>query len=766
MRKRKVVFIAALIACLLAVIASAFISWMLAVAVFLAAVPVVYIAYKPMIPTPAPIWYLYNNHIKPRIVKDKAPAPKPNLGGYREPKPEEFEADFYISTEGNDDNDGSENAPFATFDRAKRAVRELDKAGKKAVTVAVRAGEYSVSEITFGPEDCGTADCEIIYKAHGGEVTLNGGVTISPDAFCKVSDSEILRRLSDGAKKNIYVADLAALGLARAEIGNIHAFGAYHTADKYDGDWAGPLHCELFVNDRRQTLARYPNGDQFLLTEKPVFTVGGSETEGTGTFAPEWRSLRNPPSDILSVDEALAERIAFWQSLDDVWMFGYWMYDWADASTPIGSFDREKRALSPKFVSKWGIKEGAPYYFFNVLEELDTPGEWYLDRKGMKLYLYPDGDISTADIFLTVTQKNIIKVSGAEHITFDGFTLKGTRSDAVDVTGNHITVQNCAVKNVAGTAILMNGSHNIARNNHITHTGQGGIYLDGGDRETLTPGNCVAENNLIHSWSEIYKTYCPAVQLKGVGNICRYNEMYDSPHEVVWYHGNDHVIEYNHIHDACKLTKDGGAIYAGKNWSYYGSVVRYNCIHDLGSKEFTACGIYMDDAVSGQTIHDNLLVNIPGMAIQLGGGRDLTVNDNVIVNCTTTPILYDARAREGALFGGWFHYCSEPDGLMWRWLWESPYKNETWQAHYPQIAAFCEDFNTPDNLYFVPNPGCSEVTGNIIVDGGPFHGNILCREAKRFGTVKNNRFYSMKKLQKLFVAPEKGNYTLRKERGE
>ena len=760
MKKRKIRFGLVLTACLLAVMGAAFQSWKLAVAVLIAVIPVIYVAYKPMIPTPAPIWYLYNNHIKPHIVKN-APSPKPDLGGYRDVKPEEFDADFYISTQGNDANDGTKNAPFLTFDRARRAVREMDKTGKKTVTVAICAGEYSISQILFEEQDSGKANCQIIYKAHGGEVTLNGGVTIPAEHFRKVSDPNILRRLSDEAKANVYVADLTALGLTRQEIGNIHAFGAYHTADKYDGDWAGELHCELFVNDMRQTLARYPNGDQFLLTDKPVFTVGGSETESTGTFAPEWQSLRNPPSDILSVDEELSKRIASWQTLDGVWMFGYWMYDWADASTPIAAFDAEKHTLSPKFVSKWGVKEGAPYYFFNVLEELDAPGEWYLDREEMKLYLYPAGDIHSADIFLTVTQSSIIKVSGAKHITLDGFTLKGTRSDAIDISGDHITVQNCTVKNVAGTAMIMNGSHNIARNNHITHTGQGGIYLDGGDRETLTPGENAAENNLIHSWSEIYKTYCPAVQLKGVGNICRHNEMYDSPHVAVWYHGNDHLMEYNHIHHACRLTKDGGAIYAGKNWSYYSSVVRHNCIHDLGSKEFTACGIYMDDAVSGQNIYGNLLVNIPGMAIQLGGGRDLTVKDNVIVACATTPISYDARAREGALFGGWFHYCSEPNGLMWRWLWESPYKNETWQTHYPQIAAFSENFEMPDDSHFVPNPGCSDVSGNIIADGGIFHGNIICREAKRFGTVRNNRFYSMRKLKKLFTDPEKGDYTLK-----
>lgn len=759
MEKRKRNFYIALIACLLAVAAAFYVSVWLGTAVLILAVPVVYVFYKPLIPTPAPMWFLYNNHIKPKLCKGQAPSPKVSLGGYIAPEFEEFDADFYIAPNGSDDNDGSRKAPFLTFDRAKKAVRELDRTGKTSVTVAVCAGEYKVEQITFEAADGGSADCLVVYKACGGEVILNGGFTIPAASFTKLTDEKILKRLHPDAREHILVADLAALGLTREQVGKIYTLGAYHMAAQYDGDWIGQMHCELFVDGQRQTIARYPNGDTFLGTGKPIFTVGGSESEQTGTFDPEWLKQRNPQSDIYELDEALSQRIASWEALDDVWMFGYWMYDWADASTPIGSFDLEKRTLSPKFVSQWGARKGAPYYFFNILEELDAPGEWYLDRKEMKLYLYPNGDISVADIMLSVATNSILQVNGAEYLTFDGFTVQGTRGNAIEADGNNVTIQNCTVRNSGGEAIVMNGYGHRVCNNHITAVGRGGITVDGGDRENLTPGNCIAENNLIHSWSQIAKTYCPAVQLKGVGNICRHNEMYDSPHVAVWYHGNDHLIEYNHIHHACKLTKDGGAIYTGKNWSYYGSIIRHNCIHDLGGPGFTACGIYMDDSASGQTIEENLLVNIPGIGIQLGGGRDFTVKNNVIVNCTNTPILYDARAREGALFGGWFHYCSEPNGLMWQWLWDSPYKSEVWQKYYPQMAAFSEDFGDPDDPCFVPNPGCSEICGNIILDPGLFHGNIICGEAKRFGKIKNNHIYSMKTLERMFREPQNGDYT-------
>ena len=53
------------------------------------------------------------------------------------------------------------------------------------------------------------------------------------------------------------------LGLRPADWGPVYAVGAYATAHKYDGDTVG-LNCELFFNDSRMSLARYPNGKEFM----------------------------------------------------------------------------------------------------------------------------------------------------------------------------------------------------------------------------------------------------------------------------------------------------------------------------------------------------------------------------------------------------------------------------------------------------------------------------------------------------------------------
>ncbi len=668
--------------------------------------------------------------------------------------------DFYVSTKGDDTNGGTKDAPFRTIEKAVEAVRNTDKTGKNGISVCIEEGEYRVSSLVFTEADSGTKDCPITYYASG-KVILNGGATLSPSDFISVKEyPEIAGMLSDEAKEKVYVLDLtkAPYSLTADNWGKIYAIGSYNTASQYDGDFVGPLYCELFVNDKRQQLARYPDTD-FLHTEEVVSTGLGRESNGALTAVPNWDDIRNPEPDVYRVNEELAKRIGSWKALDDVWMMGYWKYDWADASTLIGRFEEETGILSPKFVSAYGTKTDAPYYFFNVLEELTAEGEWYLDREKGLLCLYIPENFNEAEIDISLTLEPVIN-SRADYLIFDGFIIKGTRGDGIIITGNGNTVQNCLIKNVAGNALYMKGYDNLAYNNEITHTGKGGIYLDGGDRETLTPGNNKADNNYIHDWSEIYLTYQPAVSLGGVGNICSHNEMVNSPHEAITWSGNNHIIEYNLIHDVCLLSDDAGAIYSGRRWDWYGTVIRYNAIYNLGSGGHTPDGIYLDDALSGHEVYGNLLVNIPKLGIHLGGGRDLEVWGNIIINAGQHPISYDSRAREGALENGWFNHSSKQDGDMWQNLYKSPWQSDIWQNAFPQYKNYIEDFSRSEESDFIPNPGNSNVRDNLIFDEAKSIGNIS-DAATRFSNISGNAVYSLGKLGDFFTDAANGQYTIR-----
>ena len=670
-------------------------------------------------------------------------------------------ADLYVSPAGSDENDGSFAHPLATIEKARDLVRAMDKTGKSGVTVALMAGEYRVAGLSFTAEDGGTAACPVTYSAYGdGEVILNGGVTLPHDSFFPVTDETVLSRLSPEAQKNVRCIDLFSLGVTKEQYGKLYAFGSYTMANKYDGDWVGEVYCELFIDDCRQTIARYPNGTQYLYTGE-VVKEGQGRDSYMSTWATECGVLRNPAPDVYKMDKALSDRIASWKTLEGVWMFGYFSNDWADAATPIGEVDRENLTISPAFAAMFGTKKGRPYYFYNVFEELDAPGEWFLDRDNGLLYFYPPADFSErSTVELSLSTDCIIKAE-ADHLTFDGLTVKGTRGDAVSITGDGNVVKNCLIKNVAGNALLVNGYDNLIFNNEITRTGKGGVIMDGGDRETLRHANNRAENNLVHDWSEIYETYQPAFTLNGVGNICAHNDMFNSPHEAVTYSGNDHLIEYNLIHDVNLKTDDGGAIYSGRRWDWYGTVIRYNLIYDLGADGHKPVGIYMDDAIAGQTVYGNIIINAPHFGLQLGGGQDLIVHDNIVVN-SLTPVSFDARALAG-LSGNEdnsFYQEYKQGGRIWQLLYESPWQSAVWQNAYPQYKHYSDDFSDPENKDFVLNPSYCEVRHNLLISSQGTIGDIA-KEAYRYSDVSENACFKLSALKKIFVDPEGGDYTLR-----
>ncbi len=79
-----------------------------------------------------------------------------------------------------------------------------------------------------------------------------------------------------------------------------------------------------------------------------------------------------------------------WLGEPDIMLEGYWFWDWSDQRLKVESIDPEKRviALSAKPEHTYGYRKGQWYYAYNLLSELDRPGEWYLDRAdGHPLFL-------------------------------------------------------------------------------------------------------------------------------------------------------------------------------------------------------------------------------------------------------------------------------------------------------------------------------------------------------------------------------------------
>ncbi len=86
------------------------------------------------------------------------------------------------------------------------------------------------------------------------------------------------------------------------------------------------------------------------------------------------------------------DRPSRWAKENNVWLQGYWFWDWADQYQQVASINTTAHtiALKPP-CHHYGYRKGMRFYAVNVLAELDAPGEWYLDRTAGMLYLWAAG---------------------------------------------------------------------------------------------------------------------------------------------------------------------------------------------------------------------------------------------------------------------------------------------------------------------------------------------------------------------------------------
>ncbi|KPL12237.1 hypothetical protein AMJ85_01520 [candidate division BRC1 bacterium SM23_51] len=571
---------------------------------------------------------------------------------------------FYVSMDGNDawsgrpaePNQRRTDGPFATIERARQAIRRLKEAGRlpdRGVTVYMRGGTYPRTKtFQLTADDNGAKDAPIVYRAHGGEeVRLIGGREIA--GFKPIDDPAILSRIDKACRGKILQVDLKAQGIS--DFGQIKPRGF--------GRPTYPAALELFFQDKPMTLARWPNRGWAEIAKVPAGKDGGKFTyEG--------------------------DRPKRWAGADDVWVHGYWTYDWADSYEKVKSIDTQTREIAthePHGVYGYSAKQR--FYALNLLEELDEAGEWYLDRNSGVLYFWPPAPIDSGKAFVSLLEEPMISMQDVSYVTVRGLTFECTRGNAVElVGGTHNLIAGCTFRNIGNGAVTVSGgTENGVLSCDIYETGDGGIGLSGGDRMSLTPAGNYATNNHIHNYSRWVRTYRPAVHVSGVGNRVSHNLIHDAPHSAILLSGNDHTVEFNEIHHVCRETGDVGAFYMGRDWTMRGNVIRHNFFHHLGGVGYGSMGVYLDDAASGATVFGNVFYKTNRAAF-VGGGQDNTVGNNIFVDCNVA-VHIDARGL------GWAKRYIVKDGAwgMYKKLEGVNYNKPPYSTRYPTLATILED---------------------------------------------------------------------------
>lgn len=186
----------------------------------------------------------------------------------------------------------------------------------------------------------------------------------------------------------------------------------------------------------------------------------------------------------------------------------------------------------------------------NLIEELDRPGEWYLDRATGDVYIWPPADSSGAVVEFPVLDKPFVSMQDIGHVTLRGLTFELGRGDGIGIAdGNRVLLAGCTIRRLGGNAVAIEGGTDCGVLGCDIHTvGARGVILQGGELKSLTPGRHFVANCHIHDFTRVDRVYAPAVHLFGVGNRVAHNLLCDSPHHAIRLEGHEHLIELNEIH--------------------------------------------------------------------------------------------------------------------------------------------------------------------------------------------------------------------------
>jgi parallel beta-helix repeat protein len=532
-------------------------------------------------------------------------------------------ADFYVSTEGSNDWSGTladpnkqgTDGPFATLEYAKNAVRELKNKKSIDILVYIRNGVYKLTNtVVFGLEDSGGKNRTITYAAYPGETPIfSSGKEIK--GWKKVTGD--IPGLPEKAKGNVWVAN---------------------TSDKF-----------LTLYDDEGMLPR-------------------AQSKGITT------QLKKNGRNRLQFPDGF---IKDWNNLKDVEIKVRPHHAWIVNMLPLTSVNEKKNTAYTSLDATYAMNRqhflptAKNCWVENIVDVLDEKGEWALNTKEDKVYLWPRNEsaVVAPTLFELIRVEGKIKKEKSEdtpvrNLHFKGLTFKhGERytlktddaglqhdwdmHDKDNALVRFRGTENCVIEQChfldSGSGAIrvdLHGIGNTISNNHIEHLGGGGILLCGYGPGTkdVNKKNTVYNNN-IHHVGEIY---------------------WHSPGIFVWQSGENRIAN-NLIHH----TDYTGLILSGCMTDFFAKKGNgRELLRTLRRDEMPDFqkGLTIDEVLPFLHTHDNIVENNEihhamqrlgdGNGIYIrGAGRNNIIRRNYIHHLVADMIMQAALRTDGGQTG-------------------------------------------------------------------------------------------------------------------
>ena len=577
-------------------------------------------------------------------------------------------ADFYVSTVGNDQwsgklsepNEARTDGPFATVNRAKKAVRLIKKDLYRNIFVLIRGGEYQLASTeVFTTLDSHYDSFQIVYMAYPSENPI-----FSSDQ--KITGWQLAKSVTNlpaKAKGKVFVAKMPEMPLGKER---------FYT---------------LFDNGKLLTRAR-SNGFE------PTKVMTGGDGGGV-----DWKGMVNSDRNSLWFPSGMIKN---WTNLSDIEIFVQPNVGYVTNYLTLSSVDEKSGVAQTELPSTYPMgkidkhlhaMDGGSCRVENVIDYLDSPGEWVVNTKEKLVYYWPENGTPGHVTFPQLA--NYILVDGHEsggivrNIAFKDLTF--TRAEREVITTKDIGLQhewdmwnksnamvqfrdvefcelsNCRLTNSgsAGVRLDLHAQSNLIKNNLIDYVGGTGILLCGygPGKLNVNKSNRIL-NNQIHHCGEFYYQSNGIMLSQSGENIIQNNKLHHLPYDAIVLSGTrpmffmlkgqnreqvgslrtDEIApEALYQDDTLKYNFNNFVYFSQwpKSSPYYhtrNNIVEDNEVFLVMQKCFDGNAIYLSDVGDGNIIRRNYIHHLNGVGMQQAIRTDAfikntTVAENVIYNC-------------------------------------------------------------------------------------------------------------------------------------
>ena len=198
----------------------------------------------------------------------------------------------------------------------------------------------------------------------------------------------------------------------------------------------------------------------------------------------------------------------------------------------------DEHFLNVTLVSKdLSPKTNMRFYATNILNELDAPGEYYVDDESGDLHIIPPtsedpSQWSEGSIF--GLKQNVVDMSHSINVTVENLIIKHGVVGLLATNVTNSLIQNITAEHHSENGILLTNSQDTTlSDSNVSHTGCGAMRVHGGDSTRLEKGNLVVRNCRVTKFALWKRTYEAGLPSSGVSNLYEGNTIIDSPHNCI-----------------------------------------------------------------------------------------------------------------------------------------------------------------------------------------------------------------------------------------